>query len=230
MLSSLYTAASAIIAEQRRMDGVSNDVANVDTPGYREQKTDFSDVLGGGVTAQSGGESSAQGALEQTGEPFDLAIEGDGWFQVRRSNGQLALTRNGSFRPDSYGRLGTAAGDRLDPPVTLPPGADPASVSVGPDGTVTAAGAVIGKVNVVNVPAPAGLLAAGGGLRTPTAASGAPQPAPSATVSQGMLEHSNVDLADTTVESIEATASTAAASAAFRAQDAMLAALIGLGS
>ena len=230
MLSSLYTAASAIIAEQRRMDAVSNDTANVNTTGYKQQRTSFSDVLDGGVTERSNGESGAQGALEQTGEPFDLAIQGDGWFQVRRPGGQLALTRDGSFRPDSYGRLGTAAGDRLEPPVTLPPGADPASVSVAPDGTVTSAGTVIGKVNVVTVPAPAGLLAAGGGLRTPTAASGAPQPAANATVAQGALESSNVDLADTTVESIEATASTAAASAAFRAQDAMLAALIGLGN
>lgn len=229
MLSSLYTAASAIAAEQRRMDGAANDVANVDTPGYREQRTEFSEVLGGGVSVRSAGESTAQGAIEATGEPFDLAIEGDGWFQVRRPNGQLALTRNGSFGPDSHGRLATAGGDRLEPPVTLPPGTDPANVTVATDGTVSAGGATIGSVVLVNVPAPAGLQAAGGGLRTPTAASGQPQPATGALVRQGALESSNVDLADTTVQSIEATASTAAAAAAIRAQDAMLAALIGLG-
>jgi flagellar basal-body rod protein FlgG len=228
MIGSLYTAASAVIAEQRRMDGVANDVANVNTPGYRSQRTDFSDTLGGGVVARQSGESSAQGAIEQTDQPFDLAIEGDGWFQVRRPNGQLALTRDGSFRPDSYGRLATAGGDRLEPPVALPPGTDPATVSVGPGGSISAAGTTIGQVSVVTVPAPAGLLAVGDGLRSPTAASGSPQPATGATIRQGALESSNVDLADTTVASIDAEASTKAAAAAFRAQDAMLAALLGL--
>ena len=79
MIDGLYTAASGLAAEQRKMDAVANDVANVDTPGYRSERVEFSDVLGGGVVASSSGESTEQGAIEETGQPFDLAIQGDGY-------------------------------------------------------------------------------------------------------------------------------------------------------
>src|SRR5436305_239772 len=187
MIDGLYTAASGLAAEQRKMDAVANDVANVDTPGYQSERVEFSDVLGGGVVARSGGESAEQGAIEETGQPFDLAIQGDGYFQVLRPNGQLALTRNGSFRPDSYGRLVTPGGDRLDPPVTVPTGIDPAGVSVAPNGRVSANGSPIGQVNVVTVPAPAALVPIGDGLVAPSTASGAVQPATGATIAQGAL-------------------------------------------
>jgi flagellar basal-body rod protein FlgG len=215
MIGSVYSAAAGIATEQQRMDLVANDVANADTTAYKPQR--------------AGGPSFVQGDLIASGGPLDLAIQGQGFFQVRLANGQIALTRNGTFHVDASGRMVDTQGNPLEPPVTMTPGVDPANVSIASNGTVSANGAAIGTIATVDVPAPSGLLAARGGLYTPTAASGAPRPSANASIEQGTLEASNTDLADSVVGMIEARTSTAADVAAFNAQDRMLAALLEIG-
>jgi flagellar basal-body rod protein FlgG len=235
MLEGLYTAAAGMAAQQQRMDALSNDVANTNTAGYKRVRIGFRDLVyqqssaAGGVRTGSGaaavqiGRGYQQGALQQTGQPFDLAIEGDGYFQVRRSStGQIALTRNGSFQVDASGQLVTAQGDRLVPPVQVPRGVDPTSVTIGPDGTVSTGGRRIGQVQLVTVPAPTGLAAAGDGYYTVTAASGGTRPATTARIQQGVLEASNVDLADAMVDMMDAQRSYAMASKAIHMQDQMM--------
>src|SRR3712207_3605808 len=108
MLEGLYTAAAGMAAQQQRMDALSNDVANVNTAGYKRVRIGFRDLVyqqdgpsgvrtGSGAAATQIGRGNEQGSFQQTGEPFDLAIAGEGYFQVRRANtGEIALTRNGS--------------------------------------------------------------------------------------------------------------------------------------
>src|SRR6266550_963465 len=117
MLEGLYSAAAGMAAQQDRMDSLANDVANVNTPGYKGLRVGFRDLVyqqsgrgaqanvrtGSGAAATPLGRGQAQGPLQQTGNPLDLAIQGPGFFEVRRANGQLALTRNGNFRLDSTG-------------------------------------------------------------------------------------------------------------------------------
>jgi flagellar basal-body rod protein FlgG len=222
MLEGLYTAAAGMAAQQQRMDALSNDVANTNTAGYKKVRT-------GGVRTGSGaaavelGRGFEQGALQQTDQPTDLAIEGEGYFQVRRgSTGQLALTRNGSFQIDSTGQLVTAQGDRLVPPVQLPRGVDPSTVTIAPDGTVSSAGRRLGQVQLVTVPAPTGLVPSGDGYYSVSAASGATRPAAGATLRQGALESSNVDLADAMVDMMDAQRSYSMASKAIHMQDQMM--------
>ncbi len=110
MLEGLYAAAAGMSAQQQQMDAIGNDLANVSTSGYKAERVGFSDLLynkvnqagtstttGAGAIARVIGRSSAQGAFQQTGEPLDLAIQGEGFFQVKSRGGKLALTRNGSF-------------------------------------------------------------------------------------------------------------------------------------
>ncbi|MEA2457508.1 MAG: flagellar basal-body rod protein FlgG [Thermoleophilaceae bacterium] len=234
MLEGLYTAAAGMAAQQQRMDSLSNDIANTNTAGYKRVRMGFRDLVyqqdgptgvrtGSGATAVQIGRGTEQGALQTTGEPFDLAIQGEGYFQVRRAdNGQLALTRDGSFNVDATGQLVTAQGDQVQPPVRLPRGVDPGSVHIGADGTVTAAGRRVGQVQIFTVPAPTGLQAAGNGFYTVTAASGGVRRATTATLQQGALEGSNVDLSDSMVDMMDAQRSYSMASKAIHMQDQMM--------
>src|SRR4051812_19849126 len=96
MIQGLGAALSALTAQEQRMDALANDTANVNTVGYRAARTAMAERAAGGVAAVDLGPSSAQGALMETGEPFDVAIEGDGWFQLQRADGSRALTRAGA--------------------------------------------------------------------------------------------------------------------------------------
>ena len=207
MVEGLYTAAAGMAAQQVQLEAVSNDVANLSTAGYQSQRVAFRDLLysplniagttttsGAGASAQLLGRSAAPGTLVETGRPLDLAIEGDGYFLVKLPSGGQALTRNGSFTLDANGRLGDAAGDLLAPPITVPAGVSASQLSVATDGTLSAAGRTLGRIQLVTVPAPDRLLATSGSLLTPTAASGAVRPASAARIRQGALEQSNVDL------------------------------------
>src|SRR4051794_30127203 len=142
MLEGLYTAAAGMAAQQQRMDAGSNDVANVNTAGYKGVRVGFHDLIyqrtasgvrtGAGAAAVQLGRRSEQGSLQKTDQPLDLAIIGDGYFQVRQaSTGQNVLTRNGSFQTDANGQLTTAEGDTLVPPITIPKNVDPSSVTIG---------------------------------------------------------------------------------------------------
>jgi flagellar basal-body rod protein FlgG len=126
MIQSLGAALSALTAGQQRMDALANDTANVNTTGYK-----------------AAGRLS-QGALVETGQPLDLAIEGDGAFQVG-----ARTTRDGSFQLDASARIVTSSGQSLSPPVQLPPGTDASAVRIDPDGSVFVGGAQVGQIQLV---------------------------------------------------------------------------------
>jgi flagellar basal-body rod protein FlgG len=234
MLEGLYTAAAGMAAQQQRMDALSNDVANVNTSGYKRVRVGFRDLVyqrtgpsgvstGSGAAAVQLGRGYEQGSLQPTGEPLDVAITGDAYFQVRDANtGQTVLTRNGSFQADATGQLVTAEGNRLVPPIQLPRGVDPSTITIAQDGTVSSAGRALGQLQLVTVPAPTGLQASGNGYFTTTAASGGVRRATGATVQQGVLEASNVNLADAMVDMMDAQRSYSMASKAIHMQDQMM--------
>jgi flagellar basal-body rod protein FlgG len=223
-------------AQQRRLDAVANDLANVSTHGYKHARVAFRDLIyspagngaargvstGAGAAAEISGRSFSQGTLEQTGQPFDLAIDGEGFFQVRRADGSLALTRDGSFRLDTNGQVVTSNGARLVPPLTLPTGVSAGDVRIGPDGTVTAGNRRLGTIQVVTVPSPQGLQPAGNSLFLVTAASGAGRRAGDARLMQGSLEGSNVDMSDAMVDMMDSQRAFQLASRAIQMQDQMM--------
>ncbi len=190
MLEGLFSTAAGLSAQQLQLDAISNDMANVNTDGYKSERVAFNDLLynrvaiagtdttaGAGANAQVIGRRSAQGALRETGNPLDVAIEGDGYLQVSLPGGGVGLTRDGSLSVDAGGSIVTAAGDRLSPPITLPAGVDPSRLSIASDGTVTAGTRVLGRIGLVTVTSPGHLAALGGSLLAPTGESGAPQAA-----------------------------------------------------
>ncbi len=234
MLEGLYSAASGMEAQQQQLDAVSNDLANLDTPGYQATLVGFHDLLystggygsrvatGAGAAAQVIGRSQVQGAIQATGRPLDVAIRGEGWIEVRRPDGTIGLTRDGVLEVDAQGRLTNQEGMPLQPPVTLPRGVSPDRVRIDPDGTVRVGARQLGRIQLVTVPAPDRLLAVGDGLFTVTAASGPVRPATGATLQQGALEGSNVDVGEAMVEMIDAQQAYAMGSKAIQFQDQML--------
>lgn len=232
MIDGLGAARSGLSAQVRRMDALAGDIANVNSAGYAPQRTSFSELVSAGTQAgvelRDLGPDFSQGALHETGRPLDLAIEGEGFFQVSRPGGQIALVRAGAFGVDASGQVVTATGDRLFPPLALPPGADPQALAIDPRGVVSVNGQQIGQVQVVTVPAPGGLLRTDGGAYTATPASGAPVPAPDAEIRQGVLEASGTDLAEATVETMTTRTAFTASIGSLHAQDAMFGALMEL--
>jgi flagellar basal-body rod protein FlgG len=208
MLEGLYSAAAGMAAQQEQMNAISNDLANVSTSGYKSERVAFNDLLynpvklsgtettaGSGASARVIGRGEAQGTLQETDNPLDLAIEGPGYFEVKRANGSIGLTRNGSFAVDASGTLVNSEGNRLQPPIKLPKGFAAEKLSIAPDGTVFAGTKKLGQIKLVTVTSPEHLLADGGSEFTPTAQSGKPQAAKGARVHQGALEGSNVNIA-----------------------------------
>jgi flagellar basal-body rod protein FlgG len=208
MLEGLYSAASGMEAQQQQFDAISNDMANVDTPGYQSTIIGFHDLLysngdygsnvatGAGAQAEQLGHDQTQGAIEQTGQPLDVAIGGQGYLEVRRQDGTIGLTRNGALQLNDKRQLTTQTGLLVQPPITIPAGVDPSQVSISSDGTVQAGSQKLGKLTLVDVPAPDGLQADGDSVFSATAASGALRPAKGASLQQGALEGSNVNLGE----------------------------------
>jgi flagellar basal-body rod protein FlgG len=217
VLEGLYSAASGLAAQQTRLDAIANDLANASTTGYKPVKVAFADLAyaapatgsvgeaqtGAGARASFAGRSHLQGALNPTDRPLDVAIQGPGFLRVRRPDGTEALTRNGSLQLDAQGRLTTADGLLVQPAVTAPAGTSASQLSIGADGTVSAAGAPLGRLEVVDVPNPDGLLALGGSLFSATPASGAVRAAEGSTLVGGHLEASGVDMASAMTSMIE---------------------------
>ncbi len=236
MLEGLYSAAAGMAAQQRRLETLANDVANVNTNGYKRVRLGFRDLAyqfagrgslpgvstGSGSASQAIGRGAQQGALRTTEEPLDLAIEGPGYFQVRRADGTVALTRDGQFRLDNRGRMVTAQGALLVPPIDLPRGADVSRVSVNAAGRVTLGRQFIGQITVVNVQNPDGLASVGDNQLVPTVRSGPAVRAGAGRIAQGALEGSNVDLADAMVDMMDAQRSFELASKAIQMQDQMM--------
>jgi flagellar basal-body rod protein FlgG len=233
-MQSLAVVRTGLEGAQTKMDVISNNLANINTAGFKKMRPIFNDLLyenttqPGGFTSQATNYPSGlqqgtganvvatepvvtQGSLEQTGNALDLAINGQGYFQILLPSGQLAYTRDGSFQISAQGQLVTAKGNQLQPSITIPRGA--LSVTVGTDGTVSvqiqgqANPSQVGLIQLANFINPAGLQNVGGNLALQTQASGAPivgQPAQNGlgSVAQGYLEGSNVSVVDEMIDMI----------------------------
>jgi flagellar basal-body rod protein FlgG len=215
------------------MDTVANDLANVNTNGYKKARVAFRDLLyvgdasgnvrsGAGAAATTIGRSYTQGSIRETGNKLDVAIEDGGFLQVRRADGTTALTRDGALRLDSRGRLTTAQGDLVQPAVTVPAGTKESDVSIAPDGTVSANNRQVGRIQVMTVRSPQALQSAGDNLFRTTAASGNATALPAGRLTQGAVEASNVDVADSMTEMMDAQRSFQLASKAVQMQDQLL--------
>jgi flagellar basal-body rod protein FlgG len=243
MLEGLKAAATGMTAQQQRMDALSNDIANVNTTGYKHERVAFGDLVssppgrggvptvhaGAGVAAASAGRGMLQGALQKTDEPLDVAITGEGYLQVKLPDGRTGLTRDGALHADARGRLTTSSGALLQPPITLPQGMTAAELTINADGTLARGDTPIGRMALVSVVAPSQLDDAGNGVYTTNAASGPPRVAGTDTnLVQGALEASNVDIADAMVDLMDAQRSFQMASQAIHTQDQMLSIANGL--
>lgn len=235
MLRSLYTAATGMEAQQLKMDVIANNLANTGTTGFKRTRAEFEDLLsvtlkGAGAPSAKGGPSEpgplqvglgvrtgqttrsfAQGEFVQTQNPLDIAVEGNGFFRIRRDNGEEAYTRAGNFRLDASGRIVTQHGEQLDPNMTVPP--DATELTIKRDGTVTVLvpnrtePIQLGQIELHTFVNPAGLSALGNNLFSQTAASGDParcHPGQdgSGTLAQGMLEGANVKAAEEMIDMI----------------------------
>lgn len=199
MLRALWTAATGMKAQQLYVDTIANNLANVNTPGFKKSRVNFQDLLYqtvaiAGGKAPGGGQLPvgiqiglgvqpvaieklfSQGEITETQNPLDIVIEGNGFFQILQADGTVAYSRDGSFKLDKDGRLTTANGMPLEPEIIIP--ADATSVSISHDGTVTVLtpGSTtpqeVGKISLAKFINPAGLESLGYNLYKATAASG----------------------------------------------------------
>jgi flagellar basal-body rod protein FlgG len=236
MMRALWTAGSGMIGQQANIDVISNNLANVNTAGFKKSRLDFQDLiyqnmrdpgasagqgnqlptglqLGHGVWPVATQKIFTQGNYQQTGNPLDLVIEGNGFFQITLPDGAIAYTRDGGIKKDGQGRLVTSEGYLLEPQITIPENAT--SVNVSADGivSVSISGQTlpqeIGQLQLVNFINPAGLNNTGRNLMAETAASGNPivgTPGQDGigTIAQGFLEMSNVQVVEEMVNMIVA--------------------------
>jgi flagellar basal-body rod protein FlgG len=237
MLEGLHSAAAGMAAQQQRLDAVANDLANANTTGYKHQRVGFRDLVydqtgrsssqgvrtGAGAAAVDAGRSFGQGVLQRTDRPLDVAIQGEGFLRIRLADGREALTRDGGLHVDGTGNLTTSTGALLQPAIKVPADVTEDQISIGPDGTVLAAGQQIGRLDLVTVRSQAGLLSVGDNAFVTTPTSGPATAAPRGTVlTQGALEASNTDMADAMVAMIESQRAYQLASKAITTADEMM--------
>jgi len=262
MLRALYTAASGMSAQETNLDNVANNLANASTAGFRKRRVQFEDMIyqnvvmpGAAATQQTTfaaglqiglGTRTAtseivqlQGDFSATGNSLDLAIQGNGFFQVTLPSGETAYTRSGAFQLDASGNVVTADGNPISPAITIPTGAT--SVTIGEDGTVSvttpgqSAAQQVGTLQLALFPNPGGLNSVGKNLFLVTTASGdaiTGTPGGSeglGTIEQGYLEQSNVDVVEEFVQMIVAQRSYEANSRVVQAADEMFQGLNNLG-
>ena len=255
MFKTLNTAASGMKAQQTNMDVISNNIANVNTIGFKKSRAEFEDLLyqagkgfgeptgaatvnapsgvqvGLGVKTVSVQKNLEVGSPQVTKAPLDLMIQGAGFFQLQKQDGQLAYTRNGSFRRNAIGQIVDANGSKLFPQVVVP--ANASGLEISPRGEVKIQiGAnpnwvPIGQIELAYFVNPSGLKSVGRNLLTATEASGAPQIGVSGEgslglLAQGQLESSNVNIADEMVNMITAQRAYEMNSKAIQAADQML--------
>jgi flagellar basal-body rod protein FlgG len=237
MLEGLNSAAAGMAAQQQRLDAVANDLANANTTGYKHQRVGFRDLVydqtgrssaegvrtGSGAAAVDAGRAFAQGVLQRSDRPLDVAIQGEGFLRVRLADGRDALTRDGGLHIDGTRRLVTGSGSVVQPPITVPEGVSEDDVSIAADGTVLAAGRRVGRLDLVTVRSAQGLLSAGDNAFVTSATSGPAIAAPRATtLTQGALEASNTDMSDAMVSMIESQRAFQLASKAITTADEMM--------
>jgi flagellar basal-body rod protein FlgG len=221
-------------AQQLNIDVVSNNIANVNTSGFKKSRADFQDLMyqtlkttgapsttttnipngiqvGLGTKPASVTKIFTTGTFSHTGNELDMAIEGDGFFQILLPDGTIAYTRSGAFKKDSTGRVLTADGDPLSPEIVIPNNSS--QLTIGNDGTVSVVQAGqttstnIGTIQLATFPNPAGMYSKGKNLFLETDSSGAPTTGTGGqngigTISQGFLEMSNVSVVEEMVNMI----------------------------
>jgi len=254
MIRALWTSASGMLAEQFNIDAISNNLANVNTTGFKRTRVDFQDLLY--QTLKSAGSSNSvgaqiptgiqvghgtrpvatqrifsQGDYQETGNPLDLVIEGDGFFQVLLPDGNIAYARAGAFKQDSQGRIVTSDGYVLEPEIAIP--ASALDIAISADGTVQVSlpgetdPRQIGSITLAKFANPAGLSSIGRNLYVPTAASGqgivgTPGLDGFGTLVQRSLEISNVKVVEEMVNLIVAQRAYEINSKAIQTADEML--------
>ena len=233
--SALEVARTGLEAQDTRMRVIANNLANVSTTAFKRDRANFATLayqntrvagqqstsdtdyatglnVGTGVAIQSTTPLETQGTLNSTGNTLDMAIQGDGFFQVQMPDGSTGYTRAGNFSMSSQGQIVTSQGYVLQPPITIPPGSQ--SVTIGTDGTVSAVapGATgptqLGQITTATFTNPAGLQTSSDNFLMETGASGPPQVAVAGltghgTIAQGMLEQSNVNVVQEMVDMID---------------------------
>lgn len=233
--AAMHIARTGLDAQDMRMRVISNNLANVNTTGYKRDRAAFETLayqtvtapgapstsetkyavglnLGTGVRIQGTARIDTQGAMQTTGNALDLALDGDGYFQVQMPGGTLGYTRAGNFTRSPEGLLVTSEGYQVMPGITVPEGAT--AITVGTDGTVSATvpgqteASQLGQIQVASFANSAGLLSKGDNYLTETAASGAANLGVAGlegrgNIRQGMLEASNVNVVEELVDMIE---------------------------
>lgn len=257
MLRSLNTAATGMKAQQTNMDVSANNIANSSTTGFKKARAEFEDLMyhtqvepgaptgansisptgvqvGLGVKTAAVSKDFEQGSAKLTNNPFDLEIQGNGFFPVQLPNGQIAYTRDGSFKKGPDGRLQDKNGNVLQPEITVPPNAT--GIEFGAAGQVqvildnNTQPTNIGQIQLVSFVNPAGLKSLGQNLFLPTSSSGVPQqgnPGQNSlgTIAQGQLEASNVNIVDEMVGMITTQRAYETNSKVIQASDQMLQAI-----
>ena len=254
MIRSLWTSATGMQAQALNLDVISNNLANVNTSGFKKTRAEFQDLLyetikpagtpssqdtevptgiqlGHGTRPSTVLKIFSQGNMENTQNELDLAIEGDGFFQIVLPNGETAYTRDGAFKLDSDGRIVNSDGFAMEPEISIP--SDALSISVGLDGTVSVLQAgesipsEIGTIELARFVNPAGLISMGKNLFITSEASGDEMTGTAGenglgTLAQGFLEMSNVSVVDEMVNMITAQRAYESNSKAIQAADEML--------
>ena len=254
MFRSLATAASGMEAQQTKLDVTANNIANVSTNGFKKSRAEFADLMyqqlrpggtptGNGTTAPTATEVGlgtrlvsttrelSQGESHQTGNQFDVAVEGQGYIPVTLPNGDTAYTRNGALRMSAEGRLVNSDGYSISGDITIPP--DAQKIVISPEGLVSATipgdtqPAQLGQIQIAMFANPAGLAAQGGTLFRETPASGAavlgnPGEGGAGALRQGMLEVSNVNVVTEMIDLISGQRAYEINSRVIRAADEML--------
>lgn len=254
MIRGLYTASTGMNAQQHQIDVTSNNIANVNTTSFKKDRAEFQDLMyealnytggttsevttnptgidvGLGVRVAGVQKNFLQGNMKETGNPLDLAIEGKGFFQVTLPNGEIAYTRNGSFKLDAEGGLVNGQGYRVLPEIIVPNNV--VNLSIGDDGTVAGTDATtgqnvnLGQLTLTDFVNPAGLSPYGNSMFQASATSGDPiEGNPGidglGNLRQGMLESSNVKLVSEMVDLITAQRAYEANSKSISTTDEML--------
>jgi flagellar basal-body rod protein FlgG len=254
MIRSLWISKTGLDAQQTQMDVTANNLANVSTIGFKRSRAVFEDLLyqtlrqpgaqssqqtqlpsglqlGTGVRPVASERIYTQGNLQQTGNPLDVAIQGNGFFQVLMPDGSTSYTRAGSLQVDAQGQLVTSSGFPVQPAITIP--ANALSVTISRDGIVSAqragttASTQLGTMQLVGFVNPAGLQSVGENLYIETTSSGTPSVSAPGTnglglIAQGYLETSNVNVVEELVGMIQTQRAYEINSKAIQASDQML--------
>ncbi len=254
MLRSLWIAKTGMESQQTKLDTIAHNLANVGTNGYKRAGVVFEDLMyqnlrpagaagseagqlptglqvGLGVRTAASTRHFGQGALQQTGNNLDIAIKGEGFFQIQQPDGTTAYTRDGGFQVDANGQMVTTAGQALAPGITIP--ANAIAIQIAANGTVSVtlpgqtAHQVLGQIQTATFINPAGLDPRGGNLFGETAASGTPNTAAAASnghgsLQQGFVEGSNVNVVEELVSMIATQRAYELNSKAIQSSDQML--------